>query len=96
MVVITLTYFKPLVEIDALMRQHVSWLKRYYTSGLFIASGRQKPRSGGIILAKSGDLKEVEAAMEVDPLVKAGVATFALCEFIPSTTAPGAEVLPKL
>ena len=79
-----------------LMRKHVTWLKRHYASGLFIASGRQKPRVGGIILAKSGNLKELTAAMESDPFVKAGAATFALCEFNPSMTAPGAEVLHQL
>jgi len=96
MVVVTLTYSKPLAEIEALMRKHVTWLKRHYASGLFIASGRQKPRVGGIILAKSGNLKELTAAMESDPFVKAGAATFALCEFNPSMTAPGAEVLRQL
>jgi len=96
MVVVTLTYSKPLAEIDALMPKHVTWLKRHYASGLFIASGRQKPRVGGIILARSGNLKELAAAMEADPFVKAGAATFALCEINPSMTAPGAEVLRQL
>ena len=47
MLIITRTYVKPLEEIDALMPKHVAWLKRQYTAGLFIASGRQKPRVGG-------------------------------------------------
>jgi uncharacterized protein YciI len=96
MVVITLTYLKPLDEVDALMRKHVAWLKRHYAAGLFIASGRQKPRAGGIILAKSGDLKALKAAMADDPFVVSGAASFELVEFAPSMTAAGAEVLRKL
>lgn len=96
MVIITLTYLKPLSEIDALMRQHVAWLKTHYASGLFIASGRQKPRVGGIILAKSRNMKALKSAMATDPFVKAGATSFELIEFAPSMTAPGAEVLRKL
>jgi uncharacterized protein YciI len=93
MFIVTLTYQRPLEEIDALMRQHVIWLKRHYKSGLFIASGRQVPRRGGVILARSGDRSALEAAMADDPFVAKGAARFEVLEFTPSMTAPGAEVL---
>ena len=96
MFVITLTYVRPLEEVDALMPKHVAWLKRQYTDGLFIASGRQKPRVGGVILATSESRAQLEATMKSDPFVKEGLATFAMCEFVPSMTAPGAEVLKQL
>jgi uncharacterized protein YciI len=96
MIVITLTYTAPLDEIDALMGRHVSWLKRHYKEGLFIASGRQVPRTGGVILARSGDLDIVRQAMDRDPFVSGGAATFSLIEFTPSMTAQGAEVLKQL
>jgi uncharacterized protein YciI len=96
MFVVMLTYQRPLGEIDALMRQHVGWLKRHYESGLFIASGRRVPRVGGIILARSGDAAALEAAMKEDPFVKHGAARFELIEFTPSMTSPGAEVLKSL
>ena len=41
MFIITLTYLRPLEELDALMPKHVAWLKKHYKSGLFLASGRQ-------------------------------------------------------
>lgn len=96
MFVIILSYMKPLEEIDALMPQHVSWLKRHFTAGLFIASGRQKPRVGGVILATSASREELETTMKSDPFVEQGLATFTLCEFVTSMTAPGAEVLKRL
>ena len=96
MFVITLTYVRPLEEVDALMPKHVAWLKRQYTAGRFIASGRQKPRVGGVILATSESRAQLEAAMESDPFVKEGLATFTICEFVPSMTAPGADILKQL
>jgi len=75
------------------MDAHVSWLKTHYESGLFVASGRQVPRKGGVILARSGDRAALEALLERDPFVQNGVARTDVIEFVPSMTAPGAEVL---
>ncbi len=96
MYIVMLTYQRPLSEIDALMPRHVSWLKRHYASGLFIASGRRVPRSGGIILARSGDAAALDAVMRDDPFVKEGAARFEVIEFTPSMTARGAEMLKSL
>jgi uncharacterized protein YciI len=96
MFVVTLTYQRPLAEIDALMGRHVAWLRRHYASGLFIASGRQVPRRGGVILACSGDRAALDAAMAEDPFVAQGTASYEVLEFTPSMTAPGAEVLKSL
>jgi uncharacterized protein YciI len=52
MFVVTLTYVKPLAEIDALIPAHIAWLERQYAAGHFLASGRRVPRVGGVILAQ--------------------------------------------
>ncbi|RST50021.1 YciI family protein [Variovorax sp. MHTC-1] len=96
MFVVTLTYIRPLEELDALMSDHVSWLKTHYASGLFIASGRQVPRKGGVILARSGDRMELEAILKDDPFVQTGCARVEVVEFKPSMTAPGAEILKEI
>jgi uncharacterized protein YciI len=96
MFVITLTYLRPLDELDALMARHVAWLKEHYQSGLFIASGRQVPRQGGVILARSGSRAALEAILAQDPFVKGGCARADVVEFTPSMTAPGAEILKEL
>jgi uncharacterized protein YciI len=96
MIIVTLTYVKPLAEIDALMGRHVAWLRKHYKAGLFIASGRQVPRTGGVILARSGDREALLRALEHDPFVAGGAATFALTEFTPSMAAPGADALKAL
>ncbi|WP_454905850.1 YciI family protein [Variovorax gossypii] len=96
MFIVTLTYIRPLEELDALMDAHVAWLKKHYESGLFVASGRQVPRKGGVILARSGDRAALEALLARDPFVQNGVARIDVIEFVPSMTAPGAEVLKTL
>jgi uncharacterized protein YciI len=91
-----LTYRKPVADIDRLMGRHVAWLEWHYANGLFIASGRHVPRTGGVILARSGDEAALHAAMQDDPFVTDGAATFEIIEFTPSMTASGAEVFKAL
>ena len=96
MFIVTLTYLKPVEEIDALMHDHVEWLRRGYDEGLFIASGRRVPRTGGVILARSGDEAALRANLARDPFVVHGAARVDVVEFAASMTAPGAEVLKTL
>ena len=87
MFVLLLTYVKPLPEVDALMREHVAWLKEGYAAGRFIVSGRQVPRTGGVILARGDDRAEIEALAATDPFVAGGVATWEVVEFRASQVA---------
>jgi uncharacterized protein YciI len=96
MFIVTLTYLKPVEDVDALMHDHVEWLKKGYDDGFFIASGRRVPRTGGVILARSGDEPALRAMLARDPFVIHGAARCDLVEFTPSMTAPGAEVLKTL
>jgi len=96
MFIVTLTYLKPVEEVDALMRDHVAWLETGYADGLFIASGRRVPRTGGVILARSGDAQALHETLARDPFVIHGAARCEVVEFTPSMTAPGAEVLKTL
>jgi uncharacterized protein YciI len=92
--VLLLTYTKPLAEVDALMREHVAWLNEHYDSGRFLVSGRQIPRTGGVILARGDDREEIEAIAAADPFVAGGVATCEVVQFRASQTAPGFNAPP--
>jgi uncharacterized protein YciI len=96
MFIVTLTYLKPVDEIDALMHDHVEWLKKGYAEGLFVASGRRVPRTGGVILARSGDAPALSDELARDPFVIHGAARCDVVEFSATKTAPGAEVLKML
>jgi uncharacterized protein YciI len=93
MFVLLLTYIKPLDEVDALMRKHMAWLNEQYDAGRFVVSGRQIPRTGGVILARGDDRAEIEALAAGDPFVAGGVATCEVVHFRASQTAEGYEDL---
>ncbi len=81
MFVIKLIYKAPLEEIDAHMRAHVTFLKRYYASGHFLVSGRKIPRDGGIILAVGESRERIEAIVREDPFCARGLADVRVVEF---------------
>ena len=81
MFVIELTYVASLAEIDARMKEHMAFLRKYYASGNFLISGRQIPREGGIILAVGESKEKVESIMREDPFVSHGLATVRVVEF---------------
>lgn len=87
--VILLRYTASLKEIDAAMKAHVAFLDRHYEKGDFLVSGRQEPRTGGVIFAKGRDRETVERTMKSDPFVKAGLADAEVVEFRASRTAKG-------
>lgn len=96
MFIVTLTYLKPVEEIDALMHDHLEWLEKGYADGLFIASGRRVPRTGGVILARSGDEQALRDALARDPFVVHAAARCDVVEFVASKAMPGADILKTL
>lgn len=93
MFIVTLTYLKPVEDVDALMPGHIEWLDQGYADGLFVASGRRIPRTGGVIVARSGDEAALRDFLARDPFAIHGAARFDVVEFTATKTAPGAEVL---
>lgn len=81
MFVVELTYKAALAEIDAHMREHMAFLKKYYAAGVFVASGRKIPREGGIILAVCDNRDRLEAIVREDPFVTHGLAELRVVEF---------------
>lgn len=83
MFVVILDYIADLTEIDAALSDHAGWLDQHYRSGLFLASGRREPRTGGVILA-AGTRDDVESAVARDPFALRGLARHTVIEFTPS------------
>jgi uncharacterized protein YciI len=48
---------------------------------VFLASGRQVPRRGGLILAVAPSRADLETVMQHDPFVREGLARFEIVEF---------------
>ncbi|WP_027713056.1 YciI family protein [Dickeya chrysanthemi] len=94
MYIISLTYHAPLDEVENLLEKHVTWLKRGYEQGMFVASGRKNPRTGGVILAKSVVREELEAFLAQDPFQ--AVANYEVINFQPSMTIDAFSALSRI
>lgn len=92
MLILSLTYKKDIAEADRYMTPHLDWVKKGYEKGLFLASGRKIPRTGGVILAR-GDRAEIEAYVASDPFVIHGIADCEISAVELTTVAPGLEGL---
>lgn len=86
MFIFSLTYVKPISEVERLLPAHIEFLDTHYKKNLFMCSGRKVPRTGGIILCDCLNLAEAKTIMEKDPFYKEGIAQYEIIEFIPSKT----------
>ncbi|MFI9332043.1 YciI family protein [Kitasatospora sp. NPDC052868] len=91
MFVLELTYTAPLDRIEAVLGEHIAWLREHYEAGTFLASGRKVPRDGGIILATGQDRAAIEEITRTDPFTRAGLADYTVTEFLATTTAPALD-----
>jgi len=89
---IALRYVVPLEEVDRHMAAHIAWVTKGYAEGIFLVSGRQVPRTGGMILTR-GHKPEVEALAATDPFVSSGAAVAEVTEFTASMAADGFTAL---
>ena len=81
MFVIELIYKADVTAIDGRMAAHMRFIKKHYKSGHFLVSGRQIPRTGGIILAVGKSRDEIAAIMSEDPFCAEGLADVRITEF---------------
>ena len=84
MFILILTYKKPLSEVDRYLDAHKAFLDAHYSTRQFVASGRQQPRTGGVILCRSTDRATVEKIIAEDPLMIHQIADYTVIEFCPS------------
>lgn len=93
MFVITLSYLVPVEQVDEAMPAHREWLDAQYADGVFLASGAQVPRKGGVILAAGLPRPELEARLSLDPFRQRELAAYEIVEFVPRAVVPGLEAL---
>ncbi|MDC8755232.1 YciI family protein [Erythrobacter sp. sf7] len=86
-----MTYSVPIERIDAVLADHLAWLKAGHEAGHFIAWGPREPRDGGLIFVKAGSRAEAERMLASDPFIMHGLADLAITEWIPRMAFPGLE-----
>jgi uncharacterized protein YciI len=79
--IVSLTYTAPIEQVDALLDEHVAWLRANHAAGHLLGWGRKVPREGGILLAKGESRDEIAALAAQDPFIKGGVAEFEVIEW---------------
>ena len=93
MFIVLLHYIQPLTVIETHVAEHRDFLDRHYAAGHFIASGPQLPRTGGVILVKGLDRKELDTILAEDPFYREKVATYQVIEFNPTKFGAGAKII---
>lgn len=81
MFIVVLTYHKELSEVENYLEAHKQFLEKFYEADNFIASGRQNPRVGGVILCKARNRQEVENIISQDPFYTNQIASYQIIEF---------------
>lgn len=89
MFLVILKYQKPIQVVMDYLGEHIKFLEKYYALNKFICSGRQEPRTGGIILCNAKDKKEVNTIIQEDPFNINNIAKYEIIEFIPTNYADG-------
>ena len=92
MFILSLTYTAEMSEVDRHIEPHMDWVKDGYDRGIFLASGRKNPRTGGVIFAR-GPRAEIDAIVAADPFTIHGVAKYEVIEIAVTRTAAGLEGL---
>ena len=70
MFLFSLTYVKPISEVERLLPEHIRFLDEHYEKRRFLCSGRKAPRTGGVILCSCRDREDARAIMEKDPFYR--------------------------
>ena len=94
MFVLILTYKAPIEKVIELLEAHCCYLDKYYAAGIFLASGPQVPRTGGVILCRAQSRAEVEKIIGEDPFN--AVADCRVIEFEPNKSVEGFKGLLKI
>jgi uncharacterized protein YciI len=82
------TYTAPTDAVEAVLADHLAFVKAHYADGTFLVSGRQIPRTGGFILAGGDDRAAIERIIATDPFVTESVATYTVLQVEPTRAAP--------
>jgi uncharacterized protein YciI len=71
--IVTLTYARPLEEVNKRLDAHRDWLVVNTRAGRICVAGPLEPRTGGLIVAHCADREELDRMMALDPFVTGGL-----------------------
>lgn len=81
--IIEITYKVPFEKLSDLVGEHRKFLDEGYKSKLLLLSGPQNPKTGGIVIARAEDEKEIKEFFRNDPYNLNNVAEYRFIEYTP-------------
>jgi uncharacterized protein YciI len=87
----SLTYTVAIERIDAVLADHLAWLKAGHAAGHFLAWGPREPRDGGLIFVRAASRAEAEHLLASDPFMTEQLADLRIIEWTPRFVGPGLE-----
>lgn len=81
MIIVVLTYIKPLAKIDSHLPAHLKFLDEHYANKKFLVSGKRDNRVGGIIIVLSDSIEEAQSIMSQDPFYTHNLASYDYLKF---------------
>lgn len=81
--IVEITYKVPFEELQNILPIHRAFLDEGYSKGLLLMSGPQNPKTGGMVVARASDEKEITEYFLRDPYHTENVATHRIVEFTP-------------
>lgn len=79
-----LEYLVPYEQISIHRPKHLEFLKKYYDQKIFITSGPQVPKTGGIIMARCETKDQFDNILKEDPYFINKLASYKTYEFVPN------------
>lgn len=84
MFIVILRYLVDISIIDMHRPAHLEFLDKQFQKGIFVASGKQVPRYGGVIIAQSPNRESLLTVLKDDPYHIHSCAEYQITEFIPN------------
>lgn len=93
--IVVLKYIVEKEVIDKHRASHLEYLDKYFAKGVFIASGRQNPRYGGVIIAKCQSREKLYEILSEDTYHQYLCAEYQALEFEPNKSTKGFQACLK-
>jgi uncharacterized protein YciI len=87
MYIALLTYTAPETEVDYALPDHSDWLRKQFTKGVFLVSGKGNGAADHVILTRSVLRGKLDAVLASDPFVIRRLARYEVIEFTATRTA---------
>ncbi|GAB3161270.1 YciI family protein [Amycolatopsis stemonae] len=87
MYIALLTYTAPETEVDYALPDHADWLRKQFTKGVFLLSGKGNGAADQVILTRSVLRGKLDAVLASDPFVTRRLARYEVIEFTATRTA---------